>query len=97
MNGLRSEVLSDSKSLSKCSPTSVESTQRDRNVGRAKQAAPDGKYHKAIKTLASGGIASPSETVLQEMQSKHPQSPPSKLPSGPLQPSIGVRALYAQN
>ena len=92
MAGLWLEVHSYSKSLSKCNLASAESTQslRDRNVRRAKQVAYVDQYRKAIKALTSGGIASPFETMLQEMQSKHPQSPLSKLPIGPLPPSISI-------
>ncbi len=47
-------------------------------------AVQDGQYSKAIKALTSNGLATPSQEILQEMLSKHPQAPPPTLPSDPV-------------
>ena len=47
--------------------------QRHHNIRRARSAAQDGQYSKAIQALTSEGLA--SAEVLQEMLSKHPQAP----------------------
>ena len=38
--------------------------------------------------LSSSGLASPSPNVLQEMLTKHPQSPPPSLPTDPVPPPM---------
>ena len=53
------------------------------NIRRARSAVHDGQYTKAIQALTSEGLASPSNEVLNEMISKHPQVPPATLPAGP--------------
>ena len=53
------------------------------NIRQARSAVHDGQYTKAIQALTSEGLASPSNEVLNEMISKHPQVPPATLPTGP--------------
>ena len=57
------------------------------NARRARQAVQVGQYRKAIQALSSSGLASPSPNVLQEMLTKHPQSPP-PLPTDPVPPPM---------
>ena len=60
------------------------------NVRRAKLATQAGRYRKAIQALTSEGLAPPSESSLEEMLAKHPQSPPPPHPSTSSLPSISV-------
>ena len=55
---------------------------------RARQEVQVGQYRKAIQVLPSSGLASPSPDVLQEMLTKHPQSPPPSLPTDPVPPPM---------
>ena len=48
----------------------------------------NGRSRKAIQALSSSGLASPSPNVLQEMLTKHPQSPPPSLPTDPVPPPM---------
>ncbi len=77
------EAVSGAQSLSKRPPANP---QRSRNLIRAKLAARDGLYSKAIQALNSSGLAPPSNVVFQEMLTKHPQAPPTTLPPGPAPP-----------
>ena len=78
-SSLWSEALEDAQSLAKRQSRSSASTSTS-NYRRAKRAAQDGRYGKAIQALTSDGLASPSPEILREMQKKHPQaSPPSVL------------------
>ncbi len=54
------------------------------NSRRARCAAQDGRYSKAIQALTSDGLASPSPEILQEMRKKHPQAPPPSVPLDPV-------------
>ena len=56
----------------------------------------DGQYNKAIKTLSSDGLATPSAEVMQEMLAKHPQTTPPALPPGPVPPSATVTESTVQ-
>ena len=58
------------------------------NARRARQAVQVGQYRKAIQALSSSGLASPSPNVLQEMLTKHRQSPPPSLPTDPVPPPM---------
>ena len=78
---LWSESVVGAQSLSKRSSTT---SQLSINIRRAKKATQEGQYNKAIKALTSDGLATPSAPVLQEMLSKHPQSVPPPLTSGPI-------------
>ena len=80
------EATANGHTLSQRLSSSVTSTtsQRCHNARRARRAVQDGLYSKAIKSLTSVGIASPSPEVLREMQEKYPQAPPPSLPSGPV-------------
>ena len=80
---LWAEAVSGGQSLSKRAGSYSSTSQRSRNIWRAKKAVQDGQYSKAIKALTSNGLATPSREVLQEMLSKHPQSAPPTLPPGP--------------
>ena len=57
--------------------------QKQHNITRSKRAIQDGQYSKALKALASEGLASPNEDVYKEMLSKHPQASQPALPEGP--------------
>ena len=74
-----SESIAGAQSLSKHSSTT---SQLSINIRRARRATQEGQYNKAIKSLTSDGLATPSVPVLQEMLSKHPQSVPPPFPSG---------------
>ena len=89
---LWSEAAVEGRSLSRrCQPSAASAaSQRSSNIRRAKLAVQDGQYSKAIKFLASDGLATPSAEVLQEMLMKHPQSAPPKLPSGPVPPPASI-------
>ena len=83
---LWSEAVAEGLSLSRHSQSSSSPSQRSHNIKRAKLAIQDGQYSKAIKTLTSDGLATPSAEVMQEMLTKHPQTAPPALPPGPVPP-----------
>ena len=63
------------------------------NVRQAKRAIEVGQYQKGIQALTSDGLAPASLDILDEMLTKHPQSPPPSLPSHlllPLRPSLST-------
>ena len=57
--------------------------QKQHNITRSIRTIQDGQYSKALKALASEGLASPNEDVYKEMLSKHPQASQPALPEGP--------------
>ena len=83
--GLWADAVSGSRSLSKRAGHAGGSL-RNNNIRRAKQAAQDRRYGKAIQALTSGGVAPPSPEVCEEMLKKHPQAAPPTLPTGPVPP-----------
>ena len=87
---LWSEAVAEGQFLSRHAQSSSPSSQLSRNIKRAKLAVQDGQYSKAIKTLTSVGLATPSAEVLQEMPVKHPQIAPPTLPPGSVPPSTTV-------
>ena len=89
---LWSEGMSEGQSLSRHTQSSSSSSQRN-NIRRAKLAVQDGQYSKAIKTLTSDGLATPSAEVLQEMLTKHPQTAPPTLPPGSVPPTATVAEI----
>ena len=58
------------------------------NICRAKQAAQDGQYSKAIKALSSHGLTTPTPNIQKEMLLKHPQAAYPMLPLGPVPPPV---------
>ena len=80
------EAVSGARVLADLARSSPGSLQRSRNIRRAKQASQEGQYRKAIQTLSSEGLASPSAEVLKEMLTKHSQAPQPTLPEGPTPP-----------
>ena len=60
------------------------------NVRRAKLATQAGQYRKGIQALTSEGLSPASESSLEEMLTKHPQSPPPPRPSTTPPPPISV-------
>ena len=64
-----------------------EMKQEASNIRRAKRATQAGQYRKA---LTSEGLAPASESSLEEMLAKHPQSLPPPRPSTPPPPPISV-------
>ncbi len=80
---LWSEALEDARSLAKRQSRSSAPTSTS-NSRRARRAAQDGRYSKAIQALTSDGLASPSPEILQEMRKKHPQAPPPSVPLDPV-------------
>jgi hypothetical protein len=54
------------------------------NLRRARLAAQQGQYHKAVQALSSQGVAQSSSEVKHEMLQKHPQSAPPTIPPAPL-------------
>ena len=91
VDSLWSDACADARSLSKRAVSSVStSSQRSSNARRARLAVQNCQFSKAIQALSSEGLASPSPTVIQEMQDKHPQAPPPTLPPGPTPPSVEV-------
>ncbi len=63
-------------------PNGTNTTGQERNVRRAKSMAQDGLYSKSIQALTSTDLANPSDTILDEMKSKHPpaSAPPDRPP-----------------
>ena len=84
--GLWSEALEDGRSLARRSGKATSSS-TSHNIRRARLAAQEGQYSKAIKALTSNSLASPSPEILQEMLVKHPQAPPPSVPPDPAPPS----------
>ena len=84
--GLWSEALEDGRSLARRSGKATSSS-TSHNIRRARLAAQEGQYSKAINALTSNGLASPSPEILQEMLVKHPQAPPPSVPPDPAPPS----------
>ncbi len=80
---LWSEALEDARSLARRQSRSSAPTSTS-NSRRARRAAQDGRYSKAIQALTSDGLASPSPEILQEMRKKHPQAPPPSVPLDPV-------------
>ena len=72
-------------------PPTSPSTERSHNAKRARTAAQDGLYSKAIQALSSEGLASISPEVLQEM---HPQATPAALPLGLVPPPTSVSEAH---
>ena len=93
---LWSEAVAGGQALSRRSQSSSPPSQRSHNIRRAKLAVQDGQYNKAIKTLSSDGLATPSAEVMQEMLVKHPQTTPPALPPGPVPPSATVTESTVQ-
>ena len=60
------------------------------NVRRAKLATQAGQYRKGLWALTSEGLASASESSLEEMLAKHPQSPPPSRLLTPPPPPISL-------
>ncbi len=86
------EATESAKSLAKraeSSPNNANFT-KDHNVRRAKSLAQNGLYSKSTQALTSTGLAKPSETILQEMLSKHPQGPPASAPHDPVPSSATI-------
>ena len=81
MSSLWSEALEDGKSIAR--RQSHSSSTFTSNFRKAKLAAQDGQYSKAIKALTSDELATPSPEILQEMQNKHPQRSPPTVPQDP--------------
>ncbi len=88
------EAISSAKALTKRSaslpPNGTNTTGQERNVRRAKSMAQDFLYSKSIQALTSTGLANPSDTILDEMKSKHPQGPPASAPPDPPPPSATI-------
>ena len=86
--GLWTEASSSIKGLrsrsarAKSKPPSCESLRRS-NASRARRAAEDGQYKKALQSLTSMGLAPPSPEVFNEMLAKHPQSDPPRISDMP--------------
>ena len=78
------------------SQSSSPPSQRSHNIRRAKLAVQDGQYNKAIKTLSSDDLATPSAEVMQEMLVKYPQTTPPVLPPGTVPPSATVTESTVQ-
>ena len=72
-----------SSSLKSPSNHRGKSVSKQHNISRSIRAIQDGQYSKALKALASEGLAQPDKDVLNEMTKKHPQSPRPVLPEGP--------------
>ena len=60
------------------------------NIRRAKLATQAGQYRKGIQALTSEGLAPTSESTLEIMRAKHPQSSPPQRPSTPTPSPITV-------
>lgn len=72
-------------------------TVRAANVRRAKRAVQAGQYRKGIQALSSEGLALPTDAILEEMQSKHPQAPLPSTPSLLAPPAVRMsEALVAR-
>ncbi len=71
-------------------PNGTNTTGQERNVRHAKSMAQDGLYSKSIQALTSTGLANPSDTILDEIKSKHPQGPPASAPPDPPPPSATI-------
>ena len=56
---------------------------RSQNINRTTRLGKNGQHSKALKALTSEGLAHPSDDILLEMLSKHPQSAMPPLPSAP--------------
>ena len=67
------DAVADTRKLQNTIRHQAGSSQCKWNIQKAKWAAQDGHYHKAIQAFSSRGLADTSPEVLQEMQSKHPQ------------------------
>ena len=63
---------------------------RHSNARWARQAVADGQYRKVLQRLTSAGLAQASPEVINEMLTKHPQSPSPLLPSGPTSPPLQI-------
>ena len=65
------EVISSAKAFTKRSaslpPNGTNTTGQERNVRRAKSMAQDGLYSKSIQALTSTGLANPSDTIFDEL------------------------------
>ena len=48
------------------------------------------QYRKAIQALTSEGLSPPTSEILDEMLTKHPQSPPTTIPSSPAPPPLKI-------
>ena len=90
MVSLWTKAVSGGKSLSKHRPPSSSSSQQSCNLRRARLAIQDGQYSKAINSLTSNGLATPSDEVLQEMLAKHPQTAPPNSASWACPPPASV-------
>jgi len=66
LGSLWSEALEDARSLTRRQARSSAPTSTS-NPRRARRAAQDGRYTKAIQALTSDGLASPSPEILHEM------------------------------
>ena len=70
---------------------------RASNVRRAKRTIEAGQYQKGIQALTSDGFAPASSEILDEMLTKHPQSPISSIPSStPPSPITINEAVFAK-
>lgn len=88
---LAGEELSNNRRKKKKSKLSEADTLRASNVGRAKRAIAAGQYRKGLQALSSEGLAPATPEVLEEMLSKHPQSPLPLIPSSPAPPPISIK------
>ena len=59
---------------------------RRANARRARRAAEDGQYRKALLALSSAGLAEATSEVVDAMLAKHPQSPAPLIPPSPTPP-----------
>ena len=73
-------------------PASQESL-KSANSRRARRACEDGQFRKAIQSLSSVGLASPSGDVLEAMRSKHPSAPPPSPFSSPAPSPVQVSSV----
>ena len=60
---------------------------------RRRRACEDGQFRKAIQSLSSVGLASPSGDVLEAMRSKHPSAPPPSPFSSPAPSPVQVSSV----
>ena len=70
-------------------PSNLDSL-RAANARRARRAVEAGQYRKAIQALTSEGFSPPTSEILDEMLTKHPQSPPTTTPPSPAPPSLKI-------
>ena len=93
ISGLWSDFLASEGNTNRCRHVPKKASNLDSlraaNARRARRAVEAGQYRKAIQALTSEGLSPPTSDILDEMLTKHPQSPPPTTPS-PAPPSLKI-------